>query len=80
MKRTPAPSAGMQSRLAFPGIAGRTYRVECTDDLTASPIQWQTLGTATADGAGEVQFVDPAPLPSRRFYRGGAVTRVFGKW
>ena len=69
MQRTPPPGAGMRSRLAFPSIAGRAYRVECTKDLTATPIQWQTLGTAIADGAGEIQFTDPAPLPSRRFYR-----------
>ncbi len=69
MQRAPAPSVGMRSRLALPGVAGRTHRVECTGDLTVNPIQRQTLGTATVDGAGEVQFVDPAPLPLRRFYR-----------
>ena len=64
-----ASGTGMQARMIFTGLAGRVYRVEFADSLATDSVGWQLLGTATADGAGEVQFADPAPLPSRRFYR-----------
>jgi len=55
-------------RLTFDGIPGYTYRLEYTDDL--SNPNWQTLGTATADGFGVCQFVDGSLTNTpTRFYR-----------
>ncbi len=69
--REPAqpPGTGQQMRLSFTGLAGRTYRVEYTDNLATNPIAWQALGTVTADGNGQFERVDPPPLPGQRFYR-----------
>ena len=65
----PAPAIGKRPRIAFPGMANRTYRIESTDSLGTNPIQWQILGRTSADASGELQFVDPTSLPARRFYR-----------
>jgi hypothetical protein len=69
--REPAqpPSAGHQMRLVFTGLAGATYRVEYADNLATDPIDWQLIGTVTANANGEFELVDPPPLPVRRFYR-----------
>jgi len=43
------------------------YQIQATTNL-ASP-QWQTIGTATTDTNGFLQFSDPATPNTRRFYR-----------
>jgi hypothetical protein len=55
-------------RLRFDGIPGMTYRIECTDNLL--PPAWQPLGSATADPAGQFEYVDtPPPGWPERYYR-----------
>lgn len=46
-------------RLHLTGQAGKTYRLEGSSSLLVS--DWQPLGTATADDAGQFQFADPKP-------------------
>lgn len=54
-------------RLTGTGGANQQYHVQATEDLMAA---WQTIGTATADGAGTIQFDDTnAPAHDRQFYR-----------
>jgi hypothetical protein len=69
MESLPLPATGRQARLVFPGAIGRSYRVQYTDNLGASPIVWQSLGTISADVSGEVRIADSGPLPTKRFYR-----------
>ncbi len=47
------------------GIPGRTYSIQYTDTLPST--DWQTLGTATADGSGVIQFLDTAGNPQRQY-------------
>lgn len=55
-------------RLRFDGIPGVSYRIESTDD--AALLIWQTLGSSTADAAGQFTFTDTPPGGQpRRFYR-----------
>jgi len=55
--------------IQFRAAAGALCRVECASTL--SSLQWQTLGTATADANGNVLINDPpSGRPSLRFYRG----------
>ena len=55
-------------RLRFSGIPGRNYSIQFSNSLDV-PV-WQTLATATADGAGAFEFVDtPPPAGPPRFYR-----------
>jgi hypothetical protein len=50
------------------GVPGRSYRIEYAEDVI-HPV-WQSLGTATANGSGLVEFPDTPPLGSRpRIYR-----------
>ena len=60
-------SAGStQAQVTLRGIAGRTYRLQSSDDLTI----WTARTTLTPDATtGKATFTDPAPLPARRFYR-----------
>ena len=58
-----------QIQLTGTGVPGWVYSVEATENVD-DPASWQTIGTATADGNGALQFVDPdAPNHSMRFYR-----------
>jgi hypothetical protein len=53
--------------LSFPGVAGRTYRVERTDNLGTG--RWATIRTVTG-GGGVINLVDPLSLaPGSRYYR-----------
>ena len=53
-------------RLAGTGDANVNYQIQASTDLQS----WQTLGTATADGAGAFEFVDAlAGGFTARFYR-----------
>ena len=55
-------------RLRFSGIPGRNYSIQFSNSLDIPT--WQTLATATADGAGAFEFVDtPPPAGPPRFYR-----------
>ncbi len=55
-------------RLRFSGIPGRNYSIQFSNSLDLPA--WQTLATATADGAGAFEFVDtPPPASPPRFYR-----------
>jgi len=49
------------------GGANLSYQVQTSSDVTTT--NWQTIGTATADGAGMIQFDDTATIQPRRFYR-----------
>ena len=52
--------------VTFPAAAGHRYRVE----RSADAIAWQTLGVEfTAATTGTAVIDDPAPLPTRGFYR-----------
>jgi hypothetical protein len=50
---------------SFTGTANATYTVERSTDL----VTWSPLPDVTADGAGAVQFSDPAPPAGKAFYR-----------
>jgi hypothetical protein len=55
-------------RIRFDGIPGLTYRIEYTPTL--NPLQWQTLGSRTADANGMFEMVDTPPAGfTQRFYR-----------
>lgn len=50
------------------GVSGRNYRIEYAEDVI-HPV-WQSLGTATANASGLVEFPDTPPIGSRpRIYR-----------
>jgi autotransporter-associated beta strand protein len=50
------------------GSANLTYTVQATTNLTP-PVQWTTIGMASANGSGQIQFIDPdADLFPVRFY------------
>ncbi len=49
------------------GGAGTEYQIQSSTNLAAA--NWLTLGTATADTNGFIQFDDPAVTNPRRFYR-----------
>jgi len=53
---------------SFLGIPGRTYSIQSTTNLTTAA--WQTLGTATANAAGQFQYTDsPGTNAPVHFYR-----------
>lgn len=55
-------------RLTGIGGPNSQYQVQANSDLAAA--QWRTIGTATADSAGRIQFDDiTAANQPRRFYR-----------
>jgi len=58
--------AGMPAQLSGSGQANVDYTVEASEDL----VNWQEIGSATADGTGAFLFNDPdwGTLPAR-FYR-----------
>ena len=59
-------TAGGLVRMRFLGTFGKVYRVQASSNL----VDWQTVGTCTADSEGEVQFTDPAAARHpNRFYR-----------
>ncbi|MCI0537665.1 MAG: tandem-95 repeat protein [Verrucomicrobiales bacterium] len=62
-------SSGADRIVRVAGIAGRSYRIETTSDLTP-PITWtpHPAGPQTAGANGVVELTDVAP-PSPRFYR-----------
>ena len=65
---TSADESGGMVRLRFSGIPGRNYSIQFSNSLDIPA--WQTLATATADGAGAFEFVDtPPPAGPSRFYR-----------
>lgn len=63
-------NASNQPVISWPSVAGRTYRIEYTNDLSAP---WQTLVIVTANG-GTSSYTDPTePRPPQRFYRAVAL-------
>ena len=61
--------AGNSYQISFPSVAGKTYRLECRDDLVAG--SWARLvdGIFSTSG-GTLQIVDPSAAGlSKRFYR-----------
>jgi hypothetical protein len=56
---------GSSVQINLQGTAGATYTVLASENLK----DWSPIGTAVADGQGNIQFQDPAPSPNRRFYR-----------
>jgi len=72
----PVPSPNLQVtdlgngsyRIRFDGVPDLTYRIEYTPTL--NPLQWQTLGSETADANGLFEIIDtPPPGFGQRFYR-----------
>jgi hypothetical protein len=61
-----APSGGSSFNITGMGSPGLTYHVQFSDNL--GPTNWQTVGTVTADAAGNLQF-SASPGSSQRFYR-----------
>lgn len=57
-------------RVRYKGIPGIRYTVQSTESL--APANWQPRRTATADAAGNFEFIDSTPLPAARFYRATA--------
>ena len=51
--------------MTYAGIPGRQYRIQASSDL----INWEVIGTVTADAQGRINFTEPGPLPPTRFYR-----------
>jgi uncharacterized repeat protein (TIGR01451 family) len=57
---------GIGKRLLSLGIPGRRYQLQTSSDLVA----WTPLGAVVlCPTAGAVSFLDPGPLPPKRFYR-----------
>ncbi|RYG44141.1 hypothetical protein EON79_15530 [bacterium] len=54
----------------FSGFPGRVYRIESSDTLEGPP-SWLERTAIPAGEDGSFLFVDPAPLPEKRFYRAG---------
>jgi nitrogen fixation protein len=55
-------------RLQFVGIAGRTYRIQASDQMPA--VLWETQASLVADSRGRVDWIDPTqPAPPERYYR-----------
>jgi hypothetical protein len=63
----PALGGGLQTRVSFAGIPGRSYTIQSTEIL--APATWQTRTNLNADTLGRFDFVDLPPLPPQRFYR-----------
>lgn len=63
-----AQIVGQGIRLDFNGAAGRTFGIEAANGL---PPQWQRIGSAVIDPAGQGQFTNTNIMSSqpRRFYR-----------
>ncbi len=63
-----APEPGGGNRMSFIGNPGRTHTLQFTPAMV--PLNWQLLGTRTADANGNYSIVDipPANTPMR-FYR-----------
>ena len=59
-------TGGGQMQMRFPGTAGKVYQVQASGNL----LDWQTVGTATADSEGDVHFTDSdAAKHPAQFYR-----------
>jgi hypothetical protein len=54
-------------RLAGLGIPNQIYQIQASTNLTNT--NWLTLGGTNADTAGTIQFDDPSPIQTIRFYR-----------
>lgn len=59
------PDGGM--KVTFDRIPGLGYRVQSSGTLTDG--SWLDRATVLPDAPGEFEFIDPPPLPARRFYR-----------
>ena len=66
--RETVAGGGTEVRVTFNGLPGGTYQVQYSNGL-ATTGGWQALATVTPDAQGQVQVIDPPPLPPRRFYR-----------
>ena len=56
---------GGQVGISYQGIAGQSYEIERSTDLTG----WTVLATVTAAGNGAVTYTDPTPPAGKAFYR-----------
>ena len=54
--------------LTISGVAGRTYTIQFTTDLT-EPAQWRTLATIQLSKSTELWFDVDSRAQPRRFYR-----------
>lgn len=59
--------SGGGMKVSFARIPGLGYRIQSRDDLLIG--SWIDRVTVLPDEPGEVEFIDPPPLPSWRFYR-----------
>lgn len=66
VRKIEAPHGGGM-HVTFSRIPGLGYRVQSRDDLAVG--SWLDRATVLPDAPGEFEFIDPPPLPARRFYR-----------
>jgi hypothetical protein len=55
-------------RITFMGGAGLIYQIERAVTLQNGGV-WTNIGSATTDGAGQGEFTDNDPPPTRVYYR-----------
>jgi autotransporter-associated beta strand protein len=55
-------------RITFTGTPGISYQLQWSEDLGATPVVWQVLGSVVADAQGQIILDHPAP-PPRVYYR-----------
>ena len=61
------PFADGSNRIRLEGMGGVPYRIEFS---SSNGTAWQTLGSATTNGAGSFEIIDPpSPSSRQRFYR-----------
>jgi len=64
----PPDRAHLLTRLTFPSVTGRLYRIEFRADLTAGP--WSPLATGIPGTGAQIQIIDPeSDTATMRFYR-----------
>lgn len=67
--REAASGGGTQARINITALPSTTYRVQYNANL-ASASSWVTMpGTVITNAQGQLQVIDPPPLPAQRFYR-----------
>ena len=60
--------AGSPASATVASVAGQTYQMEYTTDLSALPVVWFLADTEIGTG-GQITLQDPAPTGAQRFYR-----------
>ena len=66
---TPVRRADGVFELGFAGLAGGTFTVLATTNLSSRMTNWTVLGTATEVSPGQFRFTEPIATNRDRFYR-----------